>query len=52
MLGKAIAAAPIGQAGLGRLSEGWPGARPETIRIDSVLSILAEPGPMKIGRER
>jgi hypothetical protein len=42
MLGKAIAAAPLGQAGLGTLNETLPGARPETIRIDAVLRILAE----------
>lgn len=51
MLGKEIAAAPLGQAGLGRLSEGFPGARPETIRIDAVLAILAE-AATTIGREK
>lgn len=42
MLGKAIAAAPIAQAGLGALATGFPGAPPERVRIDAVLSILAE----------
>jgi len=42
MLGKAIAAAPLAQAGLGTLTTGFPGARPETIRIEAVLRILAE----------
>ncbi|HMG48139.1 MAG TPA: hypothetical protein VK614_11840 [Allosphingosinicella sp.] len=42
MNGLAIAAAPLGAAGLGTLTQGFPGARPETIRIDAVLSILAE----------
>ena len=37
MLGKAIAAAPLGAAGLGTLTAGFPGARPEAIRIDAVL---------------
>lgn len=59
MLGRAIAAAPLGAAGLGMLTEGFPGA-PERIRIDAVLGIMAEAAParatgepaMTIGRER
>ena len=43
MLGRTIAAAPLAQAGLDTLSERFPGARPETIRIDAALSIFAEP---------
>ena len=42
MNGLAIAAAPLGAAGLGTLTQGFPGVRPETIRIDAVLTILAE----------
>lgn len=42
MDGLAIAAGPLGAAGLGTLTEGFPGVRPETIRIDAVLSIVAE----------
>ena len=42
MDGLAIAAAPLGAAGFGTLTQGFPGARPETIRIDAVLNILAE----------
>lgn len=42
MLGKAIAAAPLGAAGLGTLTERFPGARPETIRIDAVLRIWGQ----------
>jgi hypothetical protein len=41
MLGRTIAAAPVAQAGLGTLTTGFPGARPETIRVDAVLRILA-----------
>ncbi|HEV2816056.1 MAG TPA: hypothetical protein VGW40_02375 [Allosphingosinicella sp.] len=60
MLGVAIAAAPLGAAGLGTLTEGFPGARPEAIRIDAALAILAEPAAARatgeaaltIGRER
>jgi hypothetical protein len=52
MLGKAIAAAPLGEAGLGTLTTDFPGAHPERIRIDAVLRILAEPVDMKIGREQ
>jgi hypothetical protein len=60
MNGLAIAAAPLGAAGLGTLTQGFPGARPETIRIDAVLNILAEAAQeraaaaavMTIGRER
>lgn len=60
MHGLAIAAAPLGAAGLGTLTSGFPGARPETIRIDAVLTILAEAAAerasaepaLTIGRER
>lgn len=38
----AIAAAPLGAAGLGTLTAAFPGARPEAIRIDAVLRILAD----------
>jgi hypothetical protein len=49
MLGLAIAAAPLGAAGLGTLTERFPGARPETIRIDAALRILAERGHLQAG---
>jgi hypothetical protein len=49
MNGLAIAAAPLGAAGLGTLTAGFPGARPETIRIDAVLSILGEGGHLHAG---
>jgi len=60
MLGLAIAAAPLGAAGLGALTERFPGARPERIRIDAALRILAEAADerahpdetLTIGRER
>ena len=60
MDGRAIAAAPLGSAGLGTLTAAFPGARPETIRIDAVLSILAEAAeeraaaeaPLTTGQER
>lgn len=42
MLGLAIAGAPLGAAGLGTLTERFPAARPETIRIEAVLAIMAE----------
>ena len=42
MVGRAIAEAPIGAAGLGTLTQGFPGARPERVPIDAVLNILAE----------
>jgi len=42
MNGLAIAARPLGHAGLGVLAAGFPGARPMEIRIDPVLAILAE----------
>jgi hypothetical protein len=42
MNGLAIAAAPLGAAGLGTLTQGFPDVRPETIRIDAVLNIVAE----------
>ena len=42
MDGLAIAAAPLGGAGLGTLTAAFPGVRPETIRVDAVLSIVAE----------
>ena len=42
MLGQPIAAAPLAQAGLGTLTQGFPGARPDKIPIDAVLRILAE----------
>jgi hypothetical protein len=42
MLGKAVAAAPLAQAGLGTLTAGFPGARPETVRVEALLRILAE----------
>jgi hypothetical protein len=60
MLGLAIAAAPLGAAGLGTLTERFPGARPERIRIDAALNILAEAAEERVaaqaamttGRER
>jgi hypothetical protein len=52
MLGKAIAAAPLGEAGLDTLTADFPEAQPERIRIDAVLRILAESADMKIGREQ
>jgi hypothetical protein len=42
MNGLAIAARPLGHAGLGVLAAGFPGAHPTEIRIDPVLAILAE----------
>jgi hypothetical protein len=59
MLGRAIAAAPLGEAGLGTLAAGFPGAQPQPIPIDAVLHILAEAAtaraaadaPPTIGRE-
>jgi len=51
MLGKTIAAAPLGAAGLGTLTEGFPGARPEAIRIDAVLNILAEAAAARVAAE-
>ena len=42
MNGLAIAAQPLGHAGLGVLAAGFPGARPMEIRIDPVLAIVAE----------
>jgi hypothetical protein len=51
MDGLAIAAAPLGAAGLGTLTEGFPGVRPETIRIDAVLTILAEAAEQRVGAE-
>jgi 2C-methyl-D-erythritol 2,4-cyclodiphosphate synthase len=60
MNGLAIAAAPLGAAGLGTLTEHFPGARPEAIRIDAALAIMAEAAEvraageadLRIGRER
>jgi hypothetical protein len=51
MNGLAIAAAPLGAAGLGTLTEHFPGARPEAIRIDAALSILAEAAEERGGAE-
>lgn len=46
MDGGAIAASPLGRAGLGALAERFPPALPEQIRLDAALAILAdEPGP-------
>jgi hypothetical protein len=42
MDGSAIAARPLGHAGLGALSTGFPGARPLPIRLDAALGIFAE----------
>jgi hypothetical protein len=42
MNGLAIAAAPLAAAGLGTLTTGFPGARPETIRLDAALKIVAD----------
>ncbi|MEA3042319.1 MAG: hypothetical protein QOJ53_201 [Sphingomonadales bacterium] len=42
MDGQPIAARPLGHAGLGTLSTGFPGARALEIRLDAALSILAE----------
>ena len=51
MNGLAIAAAPLGAAGLGTLTQGFPGARPETIRIDAVLSLVAEAAAERVAAE-
>jgi hypothetical protein len=51
MNGLAIAAAPLGAAGLGTLTQGFPGARPEAIRIDAALTILAEAAEERVGAE-
>jgi hypothetical protein len=51
MLGKAIAAAPLAQAGLGTLTTNFPGARTEAIPIDAVLQILAEAAEARAAAE-
>lgn len=52
MDGQPIAARPLGHAGLGTLSTGFPGARAIDIRLDAALSILAEPAELRaVGHE-
>jgi hypothetical protein len=52
MNGLAIAALPLGHAGLGALSTGFPGAPALTIRIDAALGILAEAAVEQAGIQK
>jgi len=51
MDGLAIAAGPLGRAGLGALGANFPGGRALPIRLDAALGIVAEPAAQRVAAD-